>query len=525
MQRRQFIGAAAAATLAAPQVNAQTARAKTLRVVPLTALFSLDTVFNTSLVTTNHGFAVYDTLFGVNNKGEIKPQMAEGHTLSDDGLVYTIRLRDGLKFHNGEPVRAQDCIQSLKRWAGRETFGQTVAQFVDTWGVKDDRTLEIKLSRRVPIFLEAITRGSASVPFIMPEHIAKTDPFKQITEAIGSGPFKWLPSEFAAGSFAAYAKNTDYVPRSEPAEWTTGGKVAHFDRVELRAIPEPATAASALLAGEIDWYEQVQPDLVPQLRRGDVNITNANPTGFNGILRFNHLQAPFNNVALRRAILMAVNQDDYMASITGNDPTAYNTCAAMFPCKTIYGQEIGKAQMGANLDRAKAMIKDAGYKGEKIVILSPADVPTIGPMGDVSYDLLKRLGMNVELAAVDWATLTQRRASKEPVEKGGWSIFHTWSPSQIIATPVEHFAMRGLGQTGWAGWYEDKEMEEMTRQWTTAASVEEQARIAATIHARAMDQVPFVLCGQFQIRTAYRKYLTGLVSGGAAYMWNLRRVS
>jgi peptide/nickel transport system substrate-binding protein len=528
MKRRHFLQATAAASLgtplAAPQVNAQTARAKTLRVVPLTALFSLDTVFNTSLVTTNHGFAVYDTLFGLNNAHEIKPQMAEGYTISDDQRVYTIRLRDGLKFHNGEPVRAQDCIQSLKRWAGRETFGQTVAQFVDTWGVKDDRTLEIKLTRPVPVFLMAITRGSASVPFIMPEHVAKTDPFKQITEAIGSGPFKWVASEFTAGSFAAYTRNTDYVPRSEPAEWTSGGKVAHFDRVELRAIPEPATAAAALLSGEVDWYEQVQPDLVPQLRRGDVHIADANPTGFNGILRFNHLHPPFNNVKLRRAIMMAMNQADYMASITGNDPTAHRNCKALFPCGTPYGQEIGAPLMGADLAKARAMIKESGYNNEKIVILSPADVPTIGPMADVTYDLLKQLGVNAELAAVDWATLTQRRASKEPVEKGGWSLFHTWSPSQIIATPVEHFAMRGLGQTGWAGWYADDQMEQMTRDWITAASVEDQTRIANAIHARAFDQVPFVLCGQFQIRTAYRKYLTGLVRGGAAYMWNLRRV-
>jgi len=358
----------------------------------------------------------------------------------------------------------------------------------------------------------------------MPEHIAKTDPFKQITEAIGSGPFKWVPGEFSAGSFAAYVKNTDYVPRSEPAEWTSGGKVAHFDRVEWRAIPEPATAAAALLAGEIDWYEQVQPDLVPQLRRGDVTIGTANPTGFNGILRFNHLHAPFNNVKLRRAVMMAVNQSDYMASITGNDPTAFNDCKAMFPCGTAYGQETGKALMAGDLARAKAMVKESGYNNEKIVILSPADVPTIGPMGDVTYDLLKQMGLNVELASVDWATLTQRRASKEPVEKGGWSIFHTWSPSLIISTPVEHFPMRGLGAKGWAGWYEDEAMETMTRDWTVATSAADQTRIAAEIQARAFEQVPYVLCGQFQIRTAYRKYLTGLIEGGAAYMWNIRRV-
>jgi len=289
-------------------------------------------------------------------------------------------------------------------------------------------------------------------------------------------------------------------------------------------IPEPATAAAALASGEVDWYEQVQSDLIPQLRRNaNITIGSANPGGFNGILRFNHLQPPFNNVAIRRAVLMAVNQTDYMASITANDPSAFNECKAMFPCGTPYGQEIGATLMTGDLDKARATLKAAGYKGEKVVVLSPADVPTIGPMGDVTYDLLQQLGMNVELAATDWATLTNRRASKEPVDKGGWSIFHTWAASLILATPVEHIAMRGLGQTGWAGWYADEMMERLTAEWTTATTPEAQAAIAASIHQRAFEMVPFILCGQFQIRTAYRKYLTGVVEGGALYMWNVRR--
>ena len=524
MKRRHFIATAASA-LAAPAVHAQTAREKTLRLVPLTSLYSLDTVFNTSLVTTNHGWAVYDSLFGMNNKREIKPQMAEGYTLSDDGRVYEIKLREGLKFHNGEPVRAQDCLQSLKRWAGRETFGQTIAQFIETWGVKDDRTLKIGFSRPVPIFLEAIARGSASFPFMLPEHIAITDPFKQITDPTGSGPFKFNVSEFTPGSFASYSRFDGYVPRQEAAEFTSGGKIAHFERLEWPTIPEPATAAAALTSGEVDWYEQVQPDLIPQLRKNaDIKIGSANPGGFNGVLRFNHLQAPFNNVAVRRAVLMMVNQADYMASITGGDPTAYNACKAMFPCGSPYGKEIGAEAMQGSLEKARALLKASGYNNEKVVIVSPSDVPTIGPMGDVTFDLLKQIGMNVQLDAVDWATLTNRRASREPVEKGGWSIFHTWAPSFIIGTPVEHFAMRGLGAKGWAGWFEDEKIESLTRDWTTATTDDARATAAGAIHARAMETVPFVLCGQFQIRTAYRKNLTGTIEGSGAYMWNVKRV-
>jgi peptide/nickel transport system substrate-binding protein len=227
MRRRHFLYGAASA-LAAPAVHAQSSREQTLKLVPLTSLYSLDTIFNTSLVTTNHGWAVYDSLFGMNSKGEIRPQMAEGHTLSDDGRIYEITLREGLKFHNGEPVRAQDCLQSLKRWAGRETFGQTIAQFIDDWSAKDDRTMRIAFSRPVPIFLEAIARGSASFPFMVPEHIARTDPYKQITDPTGSGPYKFNLSEFAPGSFASYSKFMDLCATAGESGLHLGRKSRKF---------------------------------------------------------------------------------------------------------------------------------------------------------------------------------------------------------------------------------------------------------------------------------------------------------
>jgi peptide/nickel transport system substrate-binding protein len=525
MRRRTFLRTAAAAALPAPAIAAATARNMILKVAPVTALSSVDTVFNTSLVTTNHGFAANDTLFGINAKREISGQLAEGYAIEDDGKTYVIRLREGLKFHNGEPVRAQDAVQSLKRWAGRETFGQTLAKFVNEWGVKDDLTIRITLTRPVPIFLEAIARGSASIPFIIPEHIAKTDPFTQITDPTGCGPYKFVREEFVAGSFAAYARNPDYKPAKGTPDWTSGAKIAHFERLEWIAMPEQATAAAALRSGEIDWYEQVQPDLVPQLKKaGGIVVGSANPTNFNGILRFNHLHPPFNNPAVRRAVLMAVHQKDYMEALTGGDFAIDPNCKSMFPCGTPYGRQVGGGVMGGDLDRARAMLKASGYDGAKAVVLSPADVPTIHPMGEVTFDLLQKLGVNAEFAAMDWATLVGRRANKEAVDKGGWSIFHTWAPSSILGTPVEHFPMRGLGQKGWAGWFDDQRIEELTAEWTVATSEEARSAAIDELQKRGFDLVPFILCGQFPIRTAYRNYLTGMVEGGAAYMWNIRRV-
>ncbi|MSP02837.1 MAG: ABC transporter substrate-binding protein [Acetobacteraceae bacterium] len=530
MNRRAFVQTAAATTLSASFTPtsfaiAQPAKSSTLVFVPQANLTLLDPIFTTAQPTVNHGWAIYDLLFGVTAGMEPRPQMAEGYTMSDDGRTYLIKLRDGLKFHNGEPVRAQDCAPSLRRWAARETIGQTIWQYVDSCEAQDDRTLKITLKRPISIFIEAIARGGASVAFIMPEHVAKTDPFKQISEHIGSGPYKFLSGEFVPGAHAGYARNTAYVPRQEPAEWMVGGKVAHFDRIEWRIIPDSATAAAALQSGEVDWYEQVQPDLVALLRRhSGIQMGLHNPTGYNALLRFNHLHPPFNNVAVRRAVMMAVNQADYMAAVTANDASAFRMCKAVFPCGSRYGQEVGAEAMQGDLTKARAMLAASGYSGEKVVLLNPTDLTTVGPLGDVTHDILRKIGMNVEMVASDWGTVVQRRASREPVEKGGWSIIHTWAPSTIRYTPVEHSQIRGLGATAWFGWYKDDTMETLTRGFVEAATATERDAIVLEIHKRAFEMVPYVPLGTFQIRSAYRRSLTGMIEGTAPYFWNLRRV-
>lgn len=526
MRRRTFLnhGAALAGAAIALPASAQTTRQNTLRVVPHANLTLLDPHFTTALVTTNHCWAVYDTLFAMDRAQTPRPQMAAGHVVEDDGRTVLITLREGLKFHNGEPVRAQDCAMSMIRWQAREALGQSAARFIDSWSARDDKTIRISLKRPLPILLRLIAAVGATVPFILPEHLARTDPFKQVTEVIGSGPYKFVRDEFVTGSRVVYARNPDYVPRSEPAEWTAGGKVAHFDRVEWHVIPDAATAAAALQSGEVDWYEQVQPDLVALLQaKAHLRIGHANAAGYNGILRFNHLQQPFNNLALRRAILTAVNQADYMSAVTADDAAAWKYCKAVLPCGTPDGREIGKDMMPADLNAARAAIKAAGYGGERVVIISPSDFPTIGPFGDVTYDLLRKLGMNVELVQADWGTVTQRRNNRESVDKGGWSIIHTWGSSTAIGTPISQFFLRGVGDAGWAGWFKDTTVEELVEQWLLAPDDVQRSAIADHLQARCFQSLPFVPLGQFHIRSAYHKSLHGLIEATGVYPWNVHR--
>ncbi len=527
MKRRSLLqlGGAAAAASALPRVAiAQSSAETTLKFVPQANLTSLDPIWTTASVTENHAYAVYDTLFAVNSKLEPKPQMAEGYTKSDDGRTYLIKLREGLKFHDGEPVRAQDCAPSLARWSVRDTLGQTLAKFVDSWGVQDDRTIKIVLKAPFPLLIDALAKPAANEPFIMPERMAKTDPMQQMKETVGSGPFRFLPKEFVPGSSAAYEKFDGYVPRQEPADWASGGKVAHFKRVEWKIIPDSATASAALQSGEVDWWEQVQADLVPLLQRNkDLKMGPANPTGYLGVMRFNHLNPPFNDVRVRRAVQMAVNQDDYMRAVTGNDPSAYRMCKALFPCGTPFGTEIGAPEMKGDLNAARRMLKEAGYAGQKVVIINPTDFPSIGPFGYVTYDLLKKLGMNAELQDTDWGTVVQRRANRKPVEEGGWSIFHTWWPSNSILNPALSAILRGQGEKGWFGWFKDDKIEELTAEFLSAPNNEARLKLTDAIQQEAFSQVPTVPLGLFYIRTSYRADLQDMLVSQAPFFWNVKR--
>jgi peptide/nickel transport system substrate-binding protein len=524
MRRRDVLKLAGVAALPGRFAIAQPAGSRTLRFVPQTGLTVLDPIINPVQVTAHFGCAIYDTLFGVNTRQELKPQMAKEFTVSDDGRTWLIRLREDLKFHTGEPVRAQDCAPSLARWAARNSAGQTILENVESWGTQDDRTIKIALKRRLPSLLWLLAVDKGTMPYIMPEHVAKTDPFKAVTETIGSGPYVFNKDEFVPGSFASFKRNAVYATRQEPPDWSSGGKVAHFDRMEWNAIPDSATAAAALRAGEVDWYEQVQADLVPAMRRDPgLTVGNAVPFGYTGMLRFNHLQPPFNNAAYRRAVQMAVRQGDYMSVVTGGDATSFRICKALVSCGSVQGREVGETLMPEDLEGARGALKAAGYHGEKIVILSPADTSVLAPMGDVTFDLLTKMGMNVELVATDAGTLQQRRLSKEPVEKGGWSIFHSFLPSHQLNNPVTNGFARGLGAKGFFGWYADDPIEQHVREWLFAETAPERDAATDAFQTRGFETVPSIPLGQFHIHTAYRKNLVGRVEGYGPYFWGIRR--
>ncbi|MBC7431172.1 MAG: ABC transporter substrate-binding protein [Rubritepida sp.] len=519
MHRRNLIAAAAA--LPAPAF-AQPAAARTIRVIPQANLTSLDPIWTTAVVTRNHGFMVYDQLCAQDAAGEIRPQMAEGWELAADRLTLTFTLRPGLRFHDGEAVRAVDCVASIKRWARRDPFMQVLQASVADVETIDDRRFRFRLHRPVPLLLMAL--GQTQFPcFIMPERLAAIDAFTQIRDAVGSGPFRFVAGDWNPGQRAVWARHDGYVPRQEPVDGLAGGRAPRIERVEWTIITDPATAASAMTQGEQDYWEYPLHDLLPLLRRSrQLVVEQRLLDGTYGVARFNTLQPPFNNPAIRRAVAMAVDQRDYLRAVAGNDQAGWGVCEGVFTCDTPMANEAGSEILKVrSLDRARAALREAGYNGEKVVLIAPGDYPQINALSLVTADLLTRLGMNLELVSADWGTLVNRRTSREPVERGGWSIIHTTSSGQSLTLPVFHLFLRANGANAWFGWPDDPRIERLRAEWVEADTDAERVRLAADLNRRAMEFMHYLPLGYYWQPSAWNRRVTGVFRAPATVFWGM----
>ena len=523
MDRRSFLAASAVA-LAAPRIG-RAEGASTLRFIPQADLAVLDPIWTAAYVTRNHGYLVFDTLFGLDAQFKAQPQMAEGAATEDQGKTWRVTLRDGLKFHDSTPVLARDCVASLTRWGKRDTFGQALFAATDELSAADDRTFVFRLSKPFPLLPDALGKPGSNMPAIMPERLARTDPFTQVTEMVGSGPFKFLAAERVPGARVAYERFAGYVPRpGGTASFTAGPKVAHFDRVVWTVIPDSATAAGALQNGEQDWWEAPPGDLLPLLRsRGGIRVEIQDPTGYMGMMRPNFLYPPFDNPTLRRAIMGAINQADFMVAAVGTDPALYKTGVGVFCPASPMANQVGMEALDGprSLDKARQGIKDAGYKGEKVVFLGATDLPNITAISNVGADLLKRVGLNVDYQAMDWGTVVQRLAKRAAPEDGGWNAFCTYWSGLDTFSPASDSSLRGNGPSGFFGWPSFPEMERLRQAWLDAPDVAAQKHIAAQMQSHFFEIVPYYPLGLIYAPTAYRTTITGVL-GGFVLFWNVR---
>jgi peptide/nickel transport system substrate-binding protein len=527
--RRRTILASAVGLGAAPLIGglarpalAQGA-ARTLRFVPSAGLTSVDPLWSLATISYTHGYMVWDTLFSLDENLAPHPQAAERAEVSSDELTWTITLRDGLIFHDNVPVLARDAVASVKRWMQKDPIGQTIAASLDELKIVDDKKFQFRLKK--PFRTMLFSLASRNI-FVQPERIAGTPVGEQFKEVIGSGPYRFLADEFQAGAIAHYARWDKYVPRGEPPDLWSGGHVAHFDRVEWTAQPDAATAAAALQRGEVDWIEQPLLDLVPMLGKTPGITTEAiDPFGALAILRFNHLLPPFNNPEMRRALLPGIDQQAVVTSVVGDQAQFGRVPVGFFTAGSPMSNDAGMQALTGPRDLAEVRkrIAAAGYKGERLVMVAPSDLPAIMAMSTVMQDQLTKMGLNIDFQVTDWGTMISRIAKRDPVDQGGWNLYCVTWAGLTVSNPGSSYPLRANGLGANTGWPTDEKLEALRLQWLDTSDLAAQQAIARQIQEQAFVSLPFIPLGQWYNPAAYTNRLSGIIHSPFTLFWNVRR--
>lgn len=522
INRRAFAVGSAALALVPWAAAAQ--NKKLLRFVQNGNLTILDPIWTTAYVTRDHGYMIYDVLFATDEAGAIKPQMVDRHGVSADKTLWTFTLRDGLEWHDGKPVTAEDCVASLKRWQARDPMGQKLSDFVVEWKPVDAKSFTLKLKEPYGLVLDTLGKPSSNVPFMMPKRIADTDPFKQIDSQIGSGPFIYVNAESKPGEKHVYIRNPKYKPRPEPASGLAGGKIVKVDRVEFIDMPDAQQQVNALIAGEIDMVEQVPHDLIPILKKDKaVQIVNWNPLGQQFVLRMNHLTKPFDNPKIRQAALLCMRQEDYLKATVG-ESEYYKVCTAAFVCGTPNSVNIrGDLLVKPDFEKSKALLKEAGYDGTPVVLMQSTTLPVLTNMAPVTKSLLEQGGFKVDMQSMDWQTVVTRRAKKDPADKGGWSAFHTYAIAADILNPIAANFTVANGDKAWFGWPNDPEMEKLRDTYSKETDPAKSKALAAAVQSRALETAQYAWLGQWYGPGAARSNVVGWLKAPVTVLWNIEK--
>jgi len=497
---------------------------KTLKVVVHADLKILDSVWTTGYLTVRYGYCVYDTLLALDSSYNPKPQMVDTYKISADGKTYSFTLRPGLRWHDGQPVRPEDCITSLRRWMQRNPLGQKLAEFVQIMEPIDKLSFKIVLKEPYGLVLRTLAAHN-NPPFMMPERVAKTPANVQIKEYIGSGPFRFKAAEWQPGHKAVFERNKDYIPRKEPPDFMSGGKAVKIDRLEWLYIPDNNTTLSALIAGEIDYFEAPPLEYIQVLKKNpDIMVHNVDMLGAQGLIKPNHLHPPFNHPKARQALFYLVDQQQFMTAVAGDPDLYLKYCGGFFMCGSENETSVGLEGLGTpNIEKAKQLFKEAGYKGEAIVVLQPTDRPQYNAATMVLIQQLRKAGLNVHPKAADWSTISSLRTKKDPPSKGGWHLFLTSHGGPEPATPVGNVWFNSRCERANPGWPCDPKLMDLVDKWARATDKKEQRKLLDDIQIRALETVPYVPYGQYFQPVAVRSNVRGVLKAGIPVYWNIEK--
>ena len=490
-----------------------------LRVVPQSDLRVLDPHATAATITRIHAMMIYDQLYGLDEQLVPQPQMVARETVSADKLSYEFTLRPGLVWDSGQKVTTADVLASLPRAAKQDPLLQAMMKRVAALEAVDESTFRIRLTKPFPLMEAALAANGATI--LRAEDIAATGP-GVLSTTNGSGPFRFMRDQYVPGAKIVYERNPAYVPRDEPASGVAGGKRVFVDRVEWLVIPDLATRVAAITKAEVDLLDQLPHDGIQSLAGNpDIEVAVVAKLGNQAFMRLNTLFPPFNDVRARRAIALTVKQPDYLAAAFTADPKWWRECFAYLGCGTQNGSETGAdAYRKQDLAQAKALLAEAGYKGERIVVLSSSEIPLIGALAAVTADALRQIGVNVDLQESDWGTLVVRRAKQEPPERGGWSIFSSGTDVTSAAQPATNILVdTRCDRNNYVGWPCSEKLDAMRIELIDAPTPEKMA----AFNAGLWEEMPTILLGQYLQPVAWRKVVSGLPISNTLVFWNVRK--
>lgn len=510
--------------LLAPLLPAATpppARAETLNAVLETEVVTLDPHFTGAYITRTFGYAVFDTLFAPDAQGAMRPQMVDRWSVSDDRLTWTFALRDGLAFHDGTPVTAQDVVASLERWSTRNALGGRLKAAAASLAATDAKTFVLVLKQPYGLVLDTLGTTASPGPFIMPARLAATPGTTQVAEIIGSGPFVYSHVDHRRGDRMLLRRNAAYRPRPEPADFLAGGKAVKVDALDIRVVPDGGTAAAALAAGEIDYVQYAPFDLLPRMER-DRRLKVLNFAGahmFTGHYRLNTASKPFDDPAVRRVLLRLVDQREVLTGL-GLGEKYSRTCAAFFICGSPNESDAGaEALRDPSIEAAREALKQTGYAGEPVVVLSASDLEAPRVSSEILADRLRRAGFAVNLQVMDWASVLARRNQRQ-----GWSVYGVHALGLDLASPLTSSVIAfNCTAVPTSGFMCEQRLVPLFEAYSRAATPEERREVAGRIQAIVYEQGLGVPYGQFAQPAAHRANLAGLIPSAVPLFWNVEK--
>jgi peptide/nickel transport system substrate-binding protein len=525
LNRRGFLALAALPAMrrAAIAQRSGPTNGKSFVFVPQAMPASLDPIATPSFATRTAAMAVFETLYGTDAHLNPMPQMVEQHTMEEDGKVWTFQLRPGLLFHDGTRVTARDCVASLRRWMRKDRTGHVLGSRMDVIEALDDLRLTLKLAHPQTLVPLMLTKGQLSPPVIMPERFADTSVDTPVPQIIGSGPFRVPSLAWRAGEDLDLVRFEQYQPRAEASSFTGGGRTVLVDRVLWRAADDPVRA---LRDGLADWVEWLPPAAPPGLLSGSGCVVGAaDQVGYYAMLRLNTQRGPMANQRIRQAVLAGVDPGAVMDAVFHADGGRFVVPIGLFAAGSEFATVVASDRIGGRQSaRAiKALLKTAGYNGEPVVLLNPADDIIHTALTAALIDELTEIGLSIEERKLDRRAFEAWRHRGPSPDGNDWSAFCDSVPAGDHYDPLAISAGPPPAGGLWPGWPDDAAAGRLRDAWIDTPDPKAKRVAAAKLQDQVFATAAFVPLGQWVPNSAWRTTLTGQQAGSFPVFWDVAR--